>query len=182
MIVTRRRLLVPAVAAAGATLAAGLAARNSGAAGALRQPGPLAEAGAALPPLGFRLADGTERTAADYAGKALVLNFWATWCAPCVEEMPALDALARLVPEAAVLPLSSDRGGAAAVAKFYAARGIKHLPVVLDPQGAAARTVGSRGIPTTLLVDARGRERGRVEGAADWGSAASVAMVRALGQ
>lgn len=178
MILSRRRSLVYA---AGATVVSGLPGRNSRAEGALPAPMLAAGPGTPVPELRFRLADGTERTLADYAGRAVVLNFWATWCVPCVAEMPALDALAGAVPGAAVLPLSSDRGGVAAVQRFYAARGVAHLPVVLDPLGAAARAAGARGIPTTLLIDAAGLERGRVEGAADWGSAGAAGMVRALG-
>ena len=80
----------------------------------------------------------------------------------------------------AVLPLSSDRGGAAAVEKFYREREIEGLPVLLDPRGEAARAFGARGIPTTVLIDAHGRERGRFEGAADWADADAVAAVREL--
>ena len=99
-------------------------------------------------PEGFRftLADGTVRTIGDYAGKGVVLNLWATWCVPCVAEMPALDTLAGAVQgsRVVVLPLSSDRGGAAAVERFCATGG-EHLPVLLDPGGAAARAWGCGG-------------------------------------
>ena len=134
----------------------------------------------ATPEVGWTTADGAARTLADYAGQAVVLNFWATWCIPCVAEMPALDALARLVkPERiAVLALSSDRGGATAVARFYAERGIQSLPVLLDPRGTAARAFEAKGIPTTVLIDHAGQERARVEGAIDWASPASVARLR----
>ncbi|HYZ63942.1 MAG TPA: TlpA disulfide reductase family protein, partial [Acetobacteraceae bacterium] len=134
------------------------------------------------PDIHFTLADGTARTLRDYAGQGIVLNFWATWCVPCVAEMPALAKLAGLVSDArvAVLPLSSDRGGAAAVERFYREKGIEGLPVLLDPRGEAARAFGSRGIPTTVLIDARGRERGRLEGAADWADADAVAAVKEL--
>jgi thiol-disulfide isomerase/thioredoxin len=127
-------------------------------------------------------ADGAEHGLGSFAGKGLVVNLWATWCVPCVAEMPALQALARAVADAGilVLPLSSDRGGAAVVAKFYAAHSITGLPVWLDPKGAAASAWGARGLPTTLLVDRQGRERARFEGAADWASAASVAAIRRL--
>jgi len=111
-----------------------------------------------------------------------VLNLWATWCVPCVAEMPALDALARLVARdgVAVLTLSSDRGGAPPVERFYHEKGIQTLPVLLDQHGDAARTLGARGIPTTLLIDRSGKERGRLEGAADWASADSVSVIRKL--
>ncbi len=138
--------------------------------------------GAAVPDIRFTTADGTVHTLADYAGQGVVLNLWATWCVPCVAEMPALDALARLVARdgVAVLTLSSDRGGAPPVERFYREKGIQTLPVLLDQRGDAARTLGARGIPTTLLIDRSGKERGRLEGAADWASADSVSVIRKL--
>lgn len=138
--------------------------------------------GAAVPELRFSTADGTVRTLADYAGQGVVLNLWATWCVPCVAEMPALDALARLVAGdgVAVLALSSDRGGAPPVERFYRDKNIQTLPVLLDPRGDAARAVGARGIPTTLLIDRAGKERGRLEGAADWASAEFVDAIRRM--
>ena len=136
---------------------------------------------AAVPDLRFTGADGAEHGLADYAGRGVVLNLWATWCVPCVAEMAALDELARRAPDGiAVLALSSDRGGAAAVQRFYGERGIRTLPVLLDPRGAAARALGARGIPTTVLIDRAGQERARVEGAADWGAPSSVEAIRKL--
>jgi len=136
--------------------------------------------GATVPELQFTTADGTVRTLADYAGQGIVLNLWATWCVPCVAEMPELDAMARLLASdrVAVLALSSDRGGAAPVERFYREKGIQTLPILLDPRGDAARALGARGIPTTLLIDRAGKERGRFEGAADWASADSVSLIR----
>ena len=80
-----------------------------------------------------------------------------------------------------VLPLSSDRGGAAAVERFYRERAIRHLPILLDPMGAAVRLLHARGIPLTVLIDRAGRERGRFEGGADWANPRTVTMVRLLG-
>ena len=123
------------------------------------------------------------KSLADYAGQGVVLNLWATWCVPCVAEMPALDALAaQVAPGIAVLPLSSDRGGAPTVERFYQARGVRNLPIVLDQGGTAARTLGARGIPTTLLIDAKGRERGRLEGTADWSTKEAVALIKTLAE
>jgi thiol-disulfide isomerase/thioredoxin len=130
----------------------------------------------------FQEADGTARSLGDYVGKGLVVNLWATWCVPCVAEMPELQDLARKVASEGilVLPLSSDRGGAEVVRRFYAANRIEALPVLLDPRGEAARAWGARGLPTTIVIDRQGRERGRVEGAIDWASAATVAELRRL--
>ena len=135
-----------------------------------------------MPDIHFTDAAGAVHGLAEYAGKAVVLNLWATWCIPCVAELPALAELA-LKGEAAgvvVLPLSSDRGGADAVRHFYAAHGLQGLPILLDPKGEVERALGARGIPTTLLIDRQGRERGRLEGAADWASAATLARLREI--
>ena len=130
----------------------------------------------------FQEADGTERTLGDYAGRGLVVNLWATWCVPCVVEMPELQELAHKVAGDGilVLPLSSDRGGAEVVRRFYAAHRLDGLPVLLDPRGEAGRAWGVRGLPTTIVIDRQGRERGRVEGAIDWASAATIAALRGM--
>jgi thiol-disulfide isomerase/thioredoxin len=134
------------------------------------------------PPAGFTDAEGVAHTLADFAGKGLVVNLWATWCAPCVAEMPALQGLAEAVAKDGilVLPLSSDFGGAAAVRKFYAAHQITALKIWLDPKGAVGQAWGARGLPTTLIIDRHGREQGRLEGAVDWTRPATLAAIRRL--
>ena len=137
---------------------------------------------APLPPAALVDAGGVVHGLAEFAGAGLVINLWATWCVPCVAELPALAVLARRLKDSSirVLALSSDRGGAAVVASYYRQHGIEGLAVWLDPTGEAARVWGARGIPTTIIVDRAGRERGRLEGAADWASEAAVATVRGL--
>ena len=132
---------------------------------------------AALPAFGFADAAGATHTLAEFAGKGVLLNLWATWCMPCVAELPSLAALAGKLSGVAVLPLSSDRGGAAVVERFYASHGIAGLGVWLDQKGAAAEALRARGLPTTLLIDRQGRERARLEGGADWASADAVAAI-----
>jgi thiol-disulfide isomerase/thioredoxin len=135
------------------------------------------------PPDGvFMAADGSSHRLAEFKGRGMVVNMWATWCAPCVVELPSLDALAKaLAPQdIAVLPLSSDRGGAAAVESWYRQHGITGLPVLLDPKGALARAFNARGIPTTVVINASGRVVARLEGAADWGSPAAQALIQKL--
>ncbi|MEK7246774.1 MAG: TlpA disulfide reductase family protein [Pseudomonadota bacterium] len=121
-------------------------------------------------PLGF----------ADYRAKGLGVNFWSTWCAPCVKEMPDLDRLsARLRAEGIeVLALSSDRAGTQVVEPFFRRLDLKSLPVLRDKGGAVARALKVTGLPTTILVDREGREVARVIGAAAWDSDQVVATVR----
>lgn len=134
----------------------------------------------AAPELKFTDADGKELTLGDFRGRVVLLNLWATWCAPCVEEMPSLDRLqARLGDkDFTVLALSLDRQGRNVVVPFLDKLGIRSLAIYLDTSNAAMRTLGIRGLPTTILIDREGREVGRIEGAADWNSSAAEALIR----
>lgn len=175
---TRRDSLRAAAAASfGAAFAAPQGARAAAGPERLLRTGPRP-----LPAFVFLTATGAERRVADYAGRGLVITLWATWCPPCVAEMPALDRLqAMLAPEGiAVLPLSSDRGGAAQVAPFYERLGLRNLAILLDPLGRAGRALGVRGLPTTVIVGRDGQELARLEGAAEWDRPDMVAALRAL--
>lgn len=166
--------------AVGGTLAAALRPKQGAAAqaGGAR----LIEDRRPLPEFGFTDAEGASKGPADFPGKALLVNFWATWCPPCVAEMPALDRLqAMLAPEGIqVLALSSDRGGRGQVEPFYQRNSLRNLGVWLDPRGAAGRAFGIRGLPTTVLIDRSGAEVARAEGAAEWDAPAMVAAIRRL--
>jgi thiol-disulfide isomerase/thioredoxin len=142
----------------------------------------LRESARPLAPATFTDAEGREQRLEDFADQGLVVNFWATWCPPCVAEMPALDRLqAMLASEGVrVLALSSDRGGRPVVERFYERLALRHLGLWLDPRGAAARALGVRGLPTTLIVDRAGVERARLEGEAEWDAPPLVAAVRRL--
>jgi thiol-disulfide isomerase/thioredoxin len=178
---SRRSVLAAAPALATATLIqAGLPTRPATAAphGLNR----LREAEAELPPFTFTDSRGGEQEVADFAGQGLVLNLWATWCPPCVAEMPALDRLAKtLAPERIlVLPLSSDRGGLPVVQAFYERTNVTTLGIWLDPRGSASRSLRARGLPTTLIIDRSGRERARLEGDAAWDAPEFVTAIRRL--
>lgn len=131
---------------------------------------------------GVRFADanGTETGVADYSGRGIVLNFWATWCAPCVREMPALDRLQAALAGGGVevLALSGDRGGTAAVRPFYEKNGIRNLEILVDKGLAAARSMGVQGLPTTVLINARGQEIGRLMGDAEWDAPEAADFLR----
>jgi thiol-disulfide isomerase/thioredoxin len=132
------------------------------------------------PEIGFTTLSGEPASLADFHGKVVLLNLWATWCAPCVQEMPSLERLqAQLGGEDfTVLALSSDRGGARVVEPFLENLGLKQLHPYLDPKSAATRSLGARGLPTTLLIDREGREIGRIEGGAQWDGPAAMALIR----
>lgn len=121
---------------------------------------------APLPDLAFSRPDGSTLTLSELAGKGVVLNFWATWCAPCVREMPELDRLAADIADDGiqVIAASMDRGGHAVIGDFLASHNIVNLAPLLDAKGAAGRSVGVQGLPTTLIIDANGREVARIRG------------------
>lgn len=178
-LITRR-----AVLAAGGTLAASLAARKLSAA---ELPDPTEALNLLNPPQTppdgvFVDSSGGSHTIASFIGHGMVINFWATWCQPCVAEIPSLAVLAKaLAPhDIAVLPLSSDHGGAQAVEAWFKQHDVTGLPILLDPQGALGEAWGGKGIPTTHIIARDGKERARLEGAADWSSAATVALIQKL--
>jgi thiol-disulfide isomerase/thioredoxin len=130
----------------------------------------------------FKDAGDADKTLADFKGKALVVNFWATWCAPCVKEMPTLDALqAQMGGDTfQVLTISQDREGAKVAQPFVEKNGWKNLGLYLEPQGRFQRDASIRGLPTTIIIDKAGKEVGRVEGEVMWTSAEVVDKLKAL--
>ncbi len=135
------------------------------------------------PALSFHDAGGQRLSLADYAGHALLVNLWATWCGPCVEEIPTLDRLAlKLRPGSArVLPISIDLGGAPVVRAFYASHGIRALPILLDPDSDDLLALNTDGIPVTIVLNGAGQLVARLDGAADWDTARTLAFLQGLG-
>jgi thiol-disulfide isomerase/thioredoxin len=133
-----------------------------------------------LPELQFENGQGEGVSLADFRGKVVLLNIWATWCAPCRREMPTLERLqAELAgPDFEVVALSIDRKGLPAVEEFYREIGLETLPIYLDESGKAQRTLSVLGIPTTLLIDRDGNEIGRLAGPAEWDSPEMVSFIR----
>ncbi|MSO55261.1 MAG: TlpA family protein disulfide reductase [Rhodospirillales bacterium] len=113
---------------------------------------------------------GRELAFADYRGTGLVVNFWATWCAPCVRELPDLDKLETTLGGSGVrvLAVSTDREGLSVVEPFFAKHGIRNLPTHVALRSPTFRGLQITAMPTTLLIDAEGREIGRLVGVAEW--------------
>ena len=133
-----------------------------------------------LPQIRFVNRAGRAVTMADFRGRLVVLNIWATWCGPCRREMPTLDSLQSKLGsrDFEVVALSIDRKGVPAIKAFYRELNLKALQIYVDKSGSILRDLDVVGIPTTLLVDSKTREIGRVVGPAKWDSPKAVALVR----
>lgn len=132
--------------------------------------------------LSFEDATGTRRTLADFRGRHVLLNVWATWCLPCREEMPSLERLQMKLggPRFTVLALSVDSGGVEAVRRFYAELGLKALDIFVDRSLQANSALRIVGLPSTVLIDGEGREIARHIGPAEWDSAPLVESIARL--
>ena len=133
-----------------------------------------------VPEISFEDGEGETLSLADFNGKVVLLNIWATWCAPCRREMPTLDRLQAELggSDFEVVALSIDRQGVPVVEAFYQEIGLETLPIYVDPSGASQRALRVLGIPTTLLLDRDGNELGRLAGPAEWDSPEMVGFIR----
>lgn len=123
--------------------------------------------------------DGTHALA-EYKGKWVVLNFWATWCAPCRKEMPSLERLQTAMPEIAVVPVATGRNAVEGIKRFFDEAGVKTLPVLRDPKSELARAMGIMGLPVTVILNPEGQEVARLIGDAEWDSESAKAVLGAL--
>lgn len=136
----------------------------------------------ALPELKFQDRNGQEMTLANWKGRIVLLNLWATWCLPCRKEMPALEKLqAELGSDKfEVVALSVDRTGVAGARKFLDETKIEKLALYADPSARLGSALKAAGLPTTLLIDGEGREVGRLIGPAEWDSPDAVRLIKAV--
>lgn len=127
-------------------------------------------------------ADGADRTLDAYRGKVVLLNFWATWCAPCRKEMPALSALQAEFggDDFEVVTVATGPNPAPAMARFMEEAGIDNLPLNTDLRQAFARSMGVMGLPVSVILDREGQEIARLQGDADWHSDSARAIIAAL--
>jgi thiol-disulfide isomerase/thioredoxin len=129
----------------------------------------------------FKDAAGKPASLEDFAGRPAVVNLWATWCAPCLKEMPSLDRLqAEFAGKLHVAAIAEDHAGSKTVAPFVAKQKLHDLKIYLDPDTAVAEAFKVNGLPTSFVLDAKGRVVGKVEGAADWTGAAMLSVLRKL--
>ncbi|MEM7598048.1 MAG: TlpA disulfide reductase family protein [Pseudomonadota bacterium] len=130
----------------------------------------------------FETIDGGTGTLADYDGKIVVLNFWATWCAPCRHEMPMLSELQSELggDRFEVVTIATGRNPPQAMKAFFAEIGVDNLPLHRDPRSKIAREMGVLGLPVTMVLDENGQEIARLVGDADWSSDAAQAIMRSL--
>jgi thiol-disulfide isomerase/thioredoxin len=135
----------------------------------------------ALPDFAFTDGEGGARALSEWKGKVVLVNLWATWCAPCKVEMPSLDRLQAKLGGAdfAVLPISLDRSGADKPRAFLASAGLSNLGLFLDTKTALMQILRAQGLPLTVLLDRQGREIARLAGPAEWDSPEAEAVIRA---
>jgi len=133
--------------------------------------------GEAAPTAGFTDLAGKKASIADFKNRPVLLNLWATWCAPCIKEMPTLDALAGSKGESlVVLPVSQDYKGKEVVDPFLAKAGYKHLKPYLDTEMALSTGMNAT-LPTTILYDSTGKEVWRMSGDYDWSGEKAAALI-----
>lgn len=129
----------------------------------------ISAAGQDAPAIPFEGPNGGPATLASFRGKPLLVNLWATWCAPCVREMPTLDALAvREEGRIQVLVVSMDMAGQREVAPYFAKAKFKALQPYIDKQNVLMQALKTETLPTTIFYDAKGKEQWRVMGSMDW--------------
>jgi thiol-disulfide isomerase/thioredoxin len=130
----------------------------------------------------FMHEDGSDLTLADYDGKLVVLNFWATWCAPCRKEMPHLSELQDEMGSAdfEVVTVATGTNQRPAMERFLAEIGVENLPLHTDNNSALARDMGVVGLPVTIILSEDGYEIGRLIGDANWASDNAKAILAAL--
>ena len=134
-----------------------------------------------LPDLAFQDGAGKPLKLSDWKGRVVLLNLWATWCAPCRKEMPDLSKLEKELgsDQFEVVAVSVDRKGAEASSAFLKDTGADNLKLYVEPTTKIVNDIQSAGLPATLLIDRQGRELGRILGPADWASPEAQALIKA---
>ena len=133
--------------------------------------------GKPAPGTGFNDPDGGATSLAKFAGKPVLVNLWASWCAPCVKELPTLDKLSQSPGAPRVLAISQDMGPHASVVAFLESHRIANLAAYQDPKMGLSGALGADVLPTSILYDANGKEVWRYVGDLDWTSAEAAKLL-----
>jgi thiol-disulfide isomerase/thioredoxin len=133
-----------------------------------------------LPDAAFLGLDEAPRSLTEVRGRWALVNFWATWCAPCRKEMPSLGALAKDMPDLAVIALATGRNPLPQLTRFIAETDVGHLIHMRDPKSTLSSQIGILGLPVTIILNPQGREVARLIGDADWHSAEALALLDAM--
>ena len=130
--------------------------------------------------LTFLKDNNTTVSLSEWRGKVVLLNFWATWCSPCIREMPSIQKLSKLLSKEsfAVLALSQDIQGWSKIRPFIRKYQLNDLPIYNDPKLSGAKKFAVKGLPTTILLDRDGRELGRLLGHAEWDSKEAIDLIK----
>ncbi|MCH8683823.1 TlpA family protein disulfide reductase [Pedomonas mirosovicensis] len=137
------------------------------------------QAGTPAPETTFEAKGGKTASLADFKGKVVVLNLWATWCAPCITEMPSLDKLQAMFPkkDVAVVTVSMDMAGWRVVEPFWQKRGLKNIAPYLDKKNQLALGFKARGLPLTVIYDRKGKEVARIAAPAEWDAKPAIDLI-----
>lgn len=132
-----------------------------------------------VPMLTFEDSHGRTFSLQDFKGRYILLNLWASWCSPCVHEMPALDALRNTFTyrQFEVVALDEDHEGSSVAGVFYKRHSLQHMPIFIDTSGRTPSLLHATALPTTLFIDPQGMEIGRIEGEAEWSSPEAVSFI-----
>lgn len=135
-----------------------------------------------MPEVAFTDAAGRRHALGAFRGRYVLLNLWATWCAPCVKELPALARLQAALPAGRlwVVAVNVGRGNTSDTLAFLKAHDAGSLPAYRDSDAALTRAFGAVGLPLTVLIDPQGREIAQASGPADWDDEAAIAYFKAL--
>jgi thiol-disulfide isomerase/thioredoxin len=133
-----------------------------------------------IPKVSFIGPNGVSSTLGKFKGKVVIVNLWATWCGPCIKEMPSLERLAGKIDadKALVLVVSQDKGGTAIAKPFLDKLGITKLPTYFDPSNKLSRELAVRGLPTTFIISPNNMIIGRVEGAIEWDAPKMLSFIK----
>lgn len=124
-----------------------------------------------------------KKTVADFSGKPVILHFWATWCGPCVEEMPIFDTFAKnKKDDVHIIAITTDKTKGAAIRNFYKENNINNLNVYFDENGTVASALKASSLPTSVFINKSGEEVGRIVGAVEWNGPAGEVLINHIGK